>query len=375
VGGDATRLGRRLSAAANRGLGRFGLQVVRSERLRGLVSRDAVDAGAAQTFEVIDDDPLCTPADEPRPPAGAHAELRSDHPWLVELRRRYVGHPATLRSVWSEDFLLRELALERFRADNAYVWQERDLVVATAQDVEQRSRARHVNYLLSAYYVRAADELGLLGRLAEDGAFGNVTVVIEKDWVVSRDLLDSVLEISFLERHLGIASRPALEVLDIGAGYGRLAHRLTEALENVARVLCTDAVAESTFLCDFYLRFRGVEDRAEVVALDEVQSRLARAAPLIATNIHSFAECPLVAITWWVDVLAVNEVPYLFLVANTAELASTEPDWRHHDFKPLLRSRGYRELALEPKYARSAGVQRHGIFPAYYHLYARDGAG
>jgi hypothetical protein len=375
VGADATPLSRRLSAAANRSLGRLGLQVVRSERLRGLVSRDAIGALAAPTSESLGEDPLLTPVEVRSSPEAPHPELRSDHPRLVELRRRYAGHPATVRSVWTDDFLVRELALERFRADNAYVWQERDLVVATAENQQTLLRARYVNYLLSAYYVRAADELRLLERLAEDGAFGNVTVAIEEDWVVSRDLLDSVLEINFLERHLGLASRPPLEVIDVGAGYGRLAHRLTAALENVSRVLCTDAVAESTFLCDFYLRFRGIEDRAEAVALDEVESRLSRAAPLIATNIHSFAECPLAAITWWVDLLAANEVPYLFLVANTDELASTEPDRRHRDFKPLLRSRGYRELAVEAKYARSEGVQRHGIFPAYYHLYAREALG
>lgn len=366
---DAPPLSRRLSAAANRGLGRFGLQVVRSARLRELVSRDAITASAAAW---ADDEQL--PVASAALAAAVAAELGPEHPALVELRRRYAGHPATVRSVWTQEFLGRELAWERFRGDNAYVWQARDLVGEAPGDAGRVLRARHLNYLLSAYYVRAADELGLLERLAEDGAFGAVAVEIEDGWLVSRDLLDSVLEINFLDRHLGLRSRTPVEVLDIGAGYGRLGHRLVEALDNV-RVLCSDAVAESTFLCDFYLRFRGVEDRAEAVALDEVQTRLSQSKPLVATNVHSFAECPLEAITWWVDLLAANEVPYLFLVANTSELASIEPDWRRLDFKPLLRSRGYRELVLEPKYARSPGVQRHGIFPAQYHLYGREPLG
>jgi hypothetical protein len=57
----------------------------------------------------------------------------------------------------------------------------------------------------------------------------------------------SFFELYFLDNHLDIASRENVCILDIGAGYGRLAHRTVTALPNV-RYLCTDAVAVSTFI-------------------------------------------------------------------------------------------------------------------------------
>lgn len=303
---------------------------------------------------------------------GGVAVLRPDHPRLLDLKRRYAGRPATVSSVWSAEYVARDLTLPLFRADNAYIWQTRDLLVSTSEEDSYLASADEANYLLSAYYVRSVDGLGLLERLTDDGEFGAVLVPVADDWVVSRDLLDSVLEINFLARHLDLAARDRIEILDIGAGYGRLAYRLTQALENISRVLCADAVAESTFVSEFYLRFRGAEPRAEVVPLDEIEARLATASVTIATNVCSFAECPLAAITWWLNLLAANDVAHLFIVANTTDLHSTEPDGQTLDYKPTLRSLGYRQVAVEPKYALSQGVQRHGLYPAYYHLYGRQ---
>jgi len=274
-------------------------------------------------------------------------------------------------SVWSEEHVAGDLTLPQFRADNAYIWQSRDFAVSTAEHGSYVARADEVNYLLTAYYVRSVDTLGLLERLTDDGAFGAVLVAVAEGWVVSRDLLDSVLEINFLDRRLALAATDRIEILDIGAGYGRLAYRLTQALDNVSRVLCADAIAESTFLSEFYLRFRGAEPRAEVVPLDQIEARLATASVTVATNVCSFAECTLAAITWWLNLLAANDVAHLFIVANTTDLHSTEPDGQTLDYKATLKSLGYRQIALEPKYALSPGVQRHGLYPAYYHLYAR----
>jgi 2-polyprenyl-3-methyl-5-hydroxy-6-metoxy-1,4-benzoquinol methylase len=64
--------------------------------------------------------------------------------------------------------------------------------------------------------------------LEEDDDFG-AEVFDFHGKVVSRDLLDSIIEINFLDRHLGFSSRRAVNVLDIGAGYGRLAHRMATA--------------------------------------------------------------------------------------------------------------------------------------------------
>jgi putative sugar O-methyltransferase len=130
-------------------------------------------------------------------------------------------------------------------------------------------------------------------RLDEDGLFGAYTFDFNGEKLVSRDLLDSILEINFLDRHLGLARREGFNLLDVGAGYGRLAHRLATAFPGTMRIYCTDAVSESTFLCEYYLRFRGLADRTEVVPLDEIEARLRTVRIDVATNIHSFSECPM----------------------------------------------------------------------------------
>src|ERR1035438_6593542 len=104
--------------------------------------------------------------------------------------------------------------------------------------------------------------------------------------VVSRDLIDSVLEINFLQENFGPRK---LAVLDIGAGYGRLGHRLSEVMPSADPVFCTDGVAESTFICDFYLRYR--KARARAIPVDEVESLVKDGGIDLATNIHSFSEC------------------------------------------------------------------------------------
>jgi hypothetical protein len=45
----------------------------------------------------------------------------------------------------------------------------------------------------------------------------------------------------------------------------RLAYRMSEALPNLAGYDCIDAVPVSTFLCEYYLGFRGVPDTVRVV--------------------------------------------------------------------------------------------------------------
>jgi hypothetical protein len=108
---------------------------------------------------------------------------------------------------------------------------------------------------------------------------------------VSRDLLDSIIELNFLEEALEISSRKALRVIDIGAGYGRLAHRATVAAPMIGYV-CTDGIALSTVLCETYLQYRKTE-RTAVVPLDEVSVVVSDSHFDLAINIHSFSECPL----------------------------------------------------------------------------------
>ncbi len=144
-----------------------------------------------------------------------------------------------------------------------------------------------MSFALAYYYLKSTDRLRLFDRLSEDQAFGvNFYEVIEGR-LVTRDLLDSVAELNFLERHIAISQRTAVVVLDIGAGYGRLAHRSVAALPSIERYLCTDAVATSTFICEHYLRYRGVNARAQVIPLHEIRSALRRYPVDLAINIHS----------------------------------------------------------------------------------------
>lgn len=297
----------------------------------------------------------------PLPPEAS--ALRPDHPRLRELRARYrsFGEAVTNHVSWTDRYLLDELDLRYFRGDNAYVWQLRGL-----RDHELAARS----YALTAYYVRSIDTLGLLERLEEDGLFGVHTFEVGRR-MVSRDLLDSVNEILFLERHLGLSRLPEVRFVDIGAGYGRLAHRMTAGLPNVARFLCADAVPESTFLCEFYLRFRAVSDRARAVPLDEIEAVLLAEGADIATNIHSFSECTADVIGWWIDLLRRARVPHLLIVPNDGErLLSREEDGTAKDFMPLLEQAGYRLRLSEPKYLDPT-VQKHGVHGGYYHLFDR----
>lgn len=342
-----------LARAANRVLAAFGVQ---------LVSRSWLAAVRAAT-EIPE---LAAPAEE------GQDYLRVDNPRLLELRRRYAGHPATAGSRWSAAFVAEQVDLTRFRADNAYVWSRRDAYVSAGAD-KRRVATHPVNYVLSALYAREHDSAGVLRTGSEDGRFGMPRYAVDPELTASRDLVDSALEIGFLERQLAISRRRRLHVLDVGAGYGRFAHRLVEALP-VATVTCIDAVPESTFVSEFYLRYRGVAGRARVLPLDEL-GELAPGGVDVAVNVHSWSECPLAVINWWVAGLAALEVPVVMVVPNEGEwLLSLEPDGGRRDFAPVLTAHGYTREACEPKYGGWA-CQRLGVYPTYYHLFTRPQAG
>ncbi len=283
-------------------------------------------------------------------PEGARDYLRPDNPRLTELRGRYRGHPASVHSQWSEagDYLRRELDIVSFRSDSAYLY--------------QRRMATDAQYLLAAYYARAHDALGLWDRLTDDDLFGNYTVEFDEGRRVSRDLTDSVIEINFLGGEVGL---DGAAVLDVGAGYGRLGHRASEGLPGTS-FFCTDAVPESTFLSEYYLRFRG--SRAGVVPLDEVEGFLKSRTVDLVTNIHSFSECTLASVEWWLGQFAANGVRRLFLVPNTPEPLTTEADGSRVPLLPHIERRGYRLAKKAPKYAES-GAARHAPFAATYYLF------
>ena len=290
--------------------------------------------------------------------AEAAAYLHHGNPRLQALQARYeaMSPCVTTPLNWTPEYIHAN-DLQAFRGDNAYIWQVR------------RAFLTPMAYALTMYYVRAHDTLGLLDLLEEDGAYGACAFTIAGK-VVSRDLLDSILEIYFLDRHLQVSRRPNLRVLDIGAGYGRLAHRMVTALPNVTRYCCTDAVALSTFLSEYYLKVRHVEDRAVVAPLDTIESTLSTHPVDLAINIHSWPECTVAAIDWWVSLLAAHRVRHVMVVPN----AGTHGGERlltndRSNMEEVLVRHGYRLVAKEPKYLDPL-VQRYAVSPTYHYLFA-----
>ena len=290
--------------------------------------------------------------------AGTDKYLTADNPRLRELEEAYalVEGGVTTPTAWNAE-LVRAIDLQRFRGDEAYIFQRRG------------RNMNEMSFALTYYYLKTTDRLGLFDRLSEDQAFGvNIFEVIENR-LVTRDLLDSVAELNFLERHLAVSRRTSLVVLDIGAGYGRLAYRSLAALPSIERYFCTDAVPVSTFLCEHYLRYRGVDARAEVVPLHEIQSTLRRDTVDLAINIHSFSECSLKAIAWWMALLREQRVPYLMVVPNAVEADGvTMLTIKGENFATVITDHGYRVVAQDPKYL-DPRVQKYGPFPAVHFLF------
>jgi putative sugar O-methyltransferase len=278
--------------------------------------------------------------------------LSSSNPRLIELQQRYKAFDTDVTSplTWTDDHVSPE-DITHFRGDNAWVWQIRG------------KNANVQAYVLSLYYLKTIDHLGLLDKLVEDDGFGNFCFTIAGRQV-SRDLLDSVAEICFLDRHLGVASRVGFNVLDIGAGYGRLAHRMVDALPVIDCFLCTDAVAVSTFVCEYYLRYRRVQ-KARVIPLDEIESTLHDCLVDLAVNIHSFSECRIEAIQWWAKLLSKYSVKNLMIAPNGDGESLITNDGK--DFLPVLERYGYRTIVKEPQYIDPL-VQQYGLLPTWYHL-------
>jgi hypothetical protein len=348
-----------VKGGVNRALRPFDLQLVRR---RQITSAQVELRSLRERLEKFL--PSQAPPSAPESlPREAQDYLRPDNPRLIELRSRYASAdcPAVAHSLWNA--CKEEIDLKSFRADNPYIFQHRD---GNAE----------INYLFTAAYLKSIDALDLFRTLEEDGAFG-ACVFSSDDTLLSRDLLDSISEIAFLESVLGISRMHHLTVLDIGAGYGRLAHRMSVCLPR-AKILCTDAVAESTFLSEFYLRFRRVSN-AQVVPLDEIAAVLQHTNVDLAVNIHSFTECTLDSISWWLDLVSSQGIRYLFIVPNAeshggTRLMSRELDLvDQKDFMPAILARGYRLIAQRAKYA-SLAVQKHGVSPTHYYLFEKLGA-
>lgn len=291
-------------------------------------------------------------------PEGAKARLRPGHPDLLALEARYAAmdEAVTTPLIWDAAWLPDEELLW-FRADSQFLWQVRG--------PHNHARA----YRLTARHLEESGLGPLLDRLGEDGAFG-AFLFRAGGRTVSRDLLNSAGEIDFLRRHAGLGEAD-LNILDIGAGYGRLAWRIEQATGEGTRIFATDAVARASFVAEHYLRHRAAV-RATMLPLDEVEALLAGTRIDLAVNVHSFSECRPEAIAWWVERLARAGVPKLMVVPN--EYWSGGANCETNEgvaMAPIFACHGYRPLVREPRYA-DPKVQRHGLDPTWLHLFGLE---
>lgn len=294
-------------------------------------------------------------------PASAQA-LAGPNARLVELRERYAALdlPPLTASRWNRNAVDAFLDQRYFRGDSLITWHYREL-----------PRATQLKYFVYADHVRRNDDIGLLDRLTEDGAFGCWTFRYPGHPVYSRDLIESVNELLFLERELALSERKHFSVLDIGAGYGRLAHRMTAAFDCVTDYCCVDAIPECTFLCEYYLAHRGCTPPARALALDEVESALRPGMFDLAVNVHSFPECTHAAVTWWLELVARLEVEHLLIVPNEpGRLQSLEADGTRRDFGPLIAAAGYEPVRAEPVIADPAVAELVRVHDEF-HLFRR----
>lgn len=271
-------------------------------------------------------------------PKSALDVLKPNNQALEDLRKRYEKSqlPMAVHSWWGKERTSNDMELAWFRGDNAYVWQTRHM------GTDPKTR-----YFLYAQDIIAHDHLNLLNTLDEDGAFGCWTFQYQSLPTISRDLLDSIHEINFLEEHLLISKGHIKNILDIGAGYGRLAHRCHQAWPSVENYICTDGVAESTHICQYYVKYRQLEDRVSVLPLDEVATFSEKID--LTINIHSFSEMRLEAVQGWLDEITRLNSRYLFIIPNDSKrFLSIESDHTRLDFLPLIEAAGYTQIASRP---------------------------
>jgi SAM-dependent methyltransferase len=334
-----------LGSLLNRRLRRFGLELVRAPA-SGQVTAALPD---------IRDTPfdLRFHAAEESLPSGAENYLHSNNRRLRELRDVYarLDWPVSRHSRWRDGAVAGWLNLKYFRGENIMMWHYRNEASVGAapesdHDGIKHNRLFYFNYL--RYILEQSNGDHLVNLLGEDGAFGCWVYAFPGYPACSRDLLDSVNELLFLDKHLSVMSRSGLRVLDIGAGYGRLAHRASQAIDGLTDYCCVDAVAESTFLCEYYARFRDVVPPVRVAPLPDVPSLQPDHFDL-AINVHSFSECRLEAVKWWMSQVARLGVPYLFIVPNEpVGFLTTEEGSTQKNYFPAIETNGYRLVVDAP---------------------------
>lgn len=202
-------------------------------------------------------------------------------------------------TVWkqSSDYVLRSFNTN-FRGENAFVWQEQ----------LGDNKETYIEYYK---IIKSIDKDNLLNKTFECGSYGCKSYDFD-NIKISRDLLDSILEIYFLKSFFPNLNE--LSLLEIGGGYGRLCKRYLDCIPN-SKYYITDAIPQSTFFSKQYLN--GKND--SVINLYDIPEKIKTLKIDIAVNIHSFPECNINDIEWWIKLINSNKIKYIFYVPNNPQ--------------------------------------------------------
>jgi len=203
-------------------------------------------------------------------------------------------------TVWKtdRDYIKNSFGIN-FRESNAYVWQEN----------QGDNIKTYIEYYRS---IKNIDHDQLLNKTKEDQSYGAICYEIDNT-IVSRDLLDSILQIYFLKNNL--ENFEYMTYLEIGAGYGRLCKRFADCFPTI-KYFIVDGIPESTFISKFYL---GESNQNKVIDLDMLYHRTENMNIDVAINIHSFPECNYNDIEWWVKFIYSRKIRYIFYAPNDQE--------------------------------------------------------
>jgi hypothetical protein len=198
--------------------------------------------------------------------------------------------------------------------------------VFVEQDSQKPEEFDQVADWIGRWDIPAFDRFGRL----RDVSHGARTVYTKTFGPLTRQWLDSNTELWFLNKH-GLLGH---SVLDIGAGYGRLA---VSAAPYVKQYWCTDGVPVSRKACQMHVDSYVHSGNVHVLSPAELLEQKPKCE--VAVNIHSWNECSFAAIAGWLEILAILKVPYLFTVSH-GQLENNNAYLCHQagtpSFRPLL---------------------------------------
>ena len=137
--------------------------------------------------------------------------------------------------------------------------------------IKKRKSINIFAYLITYFWFKSKDKANDLFFFKEEISFGIYNFVIDEK-NITRDLLDSFNEIEFLKENVFKNHENKVKVLEIGAGYGRLAKWLTKNTKFIEHYYCIDGIPESTFISEYFLKKYHKIDNVTVVPVNMKES-------------------------------------------------------------------------------------------------------